>query len=468
MKAGEKKTTLFFVGGIGDIDIATNQSLKNTIKFLSQFGFRIHFFGALPSHYRILQDPKKVFSDQVTFHRSPDFLTPIFDFGKLLKDMFGLSRKKNDEKIQTLKATQKIRYYDEYNFLGRLLYIAFLFMYAPFEIIRVSYYCFKLKPDLIYGMNGQGGSIAVLVAQLFRKPMLQRWHGCSLTEEDLERIRTRVKDKILLLDGSFTKWLPSDAVIMTNDGTQGEKLFRLIGVPPEKIHFWMNGMDVDDMTLPEAWDSEKFKQSLGLSGKRILMTASRLVLWKRVDRAVDCLYRLVKEQGMTDVVLLVLGQGPEKENLQALAKQLGVDAHLKIAGAVPHEDISKYYSIADVFLNLYDISNLGNPLLEAMYWGLPIASIDDGSTEELLQDGQNAFLSKHEKLDTEFPLKVKRLLDEPALRKTLGANVKKTFDQKVMSWEDRMRMEYDMINQLIARKTGRTPAASRQESAGIV
>jgi glycosyltransferase involved in cell wall biosynthesis len=110
---------------------------------------------------------------------------------------------------------------------------------------------------------------------------------------------------------------------------------------------------------------------------------------------------------------------------------------------------------------MYDVTNLGNPLLEAMYCGLPIASIDDGSTAELLQDGTNAFLVPHEKLETELPQKVALLLTDHSVRSRFIQNVKQVFHEKVLSWRDRMLLEHQLIQRLIA-----SPANSRRGEKG--
>jgi len=444
---------IFFIGGLADIDIATNQSLKNTIKYLSEFGHDIHFFGAFPKNYPILQDPTAVFGEKVVFHRSPNFLTSIFNFGKSFKDFFGMPRSQSKPKEETvLKPTQKTSYYDEYNFLGWLSYALFFYLYVPLEVIRVLFYSLRYKPELFYGIHAPGSVVATIVGKLLNKPIIHRWHGASYTEEDVLRIKKSLKEKLLMLDGSFAQTWPNDAMVVTNDGTQGEKIYSLMGVNPKKIHFWMNGMDLDDMKLPSDWNPEEFKNSLDLQGKKIMVMASRLVLWKRVDRGINALHRLVVQHKMDDVVLLVVGKGQELEKLKQIAEKLNVTDHVRFVGAVHHSEVIKYLSIADVFLSLYDVSNLGNPILEAMHCGLPIASIDDGSTAELLKDGYNSFLVPHEGLDEEFALKVKTLLTDESINKQFRENIKKTYSEKMISWKDRMWIEHEMIEGLISKE----------------
>lgn len=441
--------TIFIISGLADIDVATNQSMKNTIKYFSEFGYTIHVFAAFPKRYPILQDPEKIFNKSVLFHRSPNFLIPVFHIAKALKDLIGRSESKKNVKGDI---NANVGYYDEYNFLGRMFYAVFLLFYLPLEAPRVFFYYLKLKPRVFYGVNGPGCALASFLGKLLRKPIIHRWHGSAYTEDDVKKMKTRLRDKLLLLDGGFAKSAPNDAVIMTNDGTRGDKILQLFNVEPRKIHFWMNGLDTADLVPPHGWEPDRFKNLLGLKDRKVIMMASRLVLWKRVDRGIHCIHQLISRYGMDDVVLLLVGHGSERKKLEELAERLEIREAVQFVGAVPHAEIPKYYSIADVFLSLYDVSNLGNPLLEAMYFGLPIVTIDDGSTADLLISGCNALLLLRQSLDKDLPESVRRLFVDPSLRRMLGENAQKTFREKVLSWRDRIFLEHELIQKLLSVK----------------
>ncbi len=116
------------------------------------------------------------------------------------------------------------------------------------------------------------------------------------------------------------------------------------------------------------------------------MTACVLLPWKRVDRAVRALPHVRRE--LPEALLIILGDGEETANLERLARELGVADAVRFEGAVPQEDVRRYLWAADVFLSLNDLSNVGNPLLEAMACAKPIVTLDNGATGELIRDGE--------------------------------------------------------------------------------
>ena len=75
-----------------------------------------------------------------------------------------------------------------------------------------------------------------------------------------------------------------------------------------------------------------------------------------------------------------------------LARELGVADAVRFEGAVPQADVLRYLWAADAFLSSNDLSNVGNPLLEAMACGKPIVTIDNGATGDLIRDGETGIL----------------------------------------------------------------------------
>ena len=191
------------------------------------------------------------------------------------------------------------------------------------------------------------------------------------------------------------------------------------------------------------------KAGLGLDGKRVLWMISRLAGWKRVDRGIACLADLVYRYGRRDVALVIGGEGHKRRDLEAMARRLGVEPFVRFLGAVPHSEVYKYYTIADVFLSLYDVSNLGNPLLEAMYFGKPIVTINDGSTASLLTDPGNAVLVDPARIAEDLPRRVSTLLSDPGLCDALGQAARAAFDRKVLTWQRRMAVEERLLRQIL-------------------
>lgn len=429
------------------MEIAGNQSMKNNIKYLAEFGYKIHVFSFFTNSSKDnlnLRDPNNTFNSNVKFHRLPDSLISIIAMGRGLKELLG---RRDKPKGGSAADPQKIvNYYEEYNFLARLFHILFLFLfYIPLESLRILIYYFKEEPDIFYGVNWQGALEASIMGRIFKKPIITRFHGTTLKEHDLNNF----KSKIMLMDEIIALTTYSDAIIMTNDGSHGDKILKMLGVNDSKIHYLMNGLDADDLKLLSGWQSDKFKESLGLKGKKIITMASRLVMWKRVDRGLYCFQTLIEKYKISDAILLIIGIGAEKQRLEEMAKNLGIGDQVKFLGGIPHEEMGKYFTITDIFLSLYDVSNLGNPILEAMYFGKPVVTINDGSTDDVLKDKYNSFLVELSNLKSELPEKLNLLLKDNYLRNTMSNNAAETSKRKLISWETRMRLEDKLIKELL-------------------
>ncbi|MEK7234394.1 MAG: glycosyltransferase family 4 protein [Elusimicrobiota bacterium] len=433
---------IFFICGLADIDIAGNQTLKNTIFHLASFGHEIDVFTAFPAGYPGLQDPAKVFPSSVTFHRLPKQVLIAFRALRKLKE---LTRqiKKPSHAAGFLGPADSVGFYDEYTLGTRLAYIGFLFFfYLPFELVRVTFAIIRERPQLLYGVNGQGSTVACLLGLVTRLPVVTRWFGCFIRVEDWNTIWGRA----LTLDGGFALTLPCTKLIMANDGTQGDKVLARMGVPKDKVSFWVNGLDIDDLTAASAETPDSLRRALGAEGKVVLIMVSRLVLWKRQDRGLHLFAGLPRDL-QERAILLVAGDGPESARLKQLAEHLGISTKVKFLSGVAHDALAPYYQMADVFLSLTDVSNLGNPILEAMYFGKTIVTIDDGSTAAVLQPEDAIFVRKDE-----MPAGVGalgRLILEPSRRETLGKKARAAFESRVLSWRNRIALEDKLLRGLV-------------------
>jgi len=238
--------------------------------------------------------------------------------------------------------------------------------------------------DVVYGYETAATPTAYIISRVRKVPMVARFQGTTF-KVDWEKKRFR----------SLRAWntvlglrVPADLIIMTNDGTQGDVVLEELGVPKSKVRFWMNGVDWQSFRVLPA-QSEARKQ-LDISSQYVLLTVSRLVSWKRVDRALRALPDIVKQFPST--VLLVVGDGPEKDPLMALSRELGVWEHVRFEGAVERSRLPLYYSAADILLSFYDWSNVGNPLLEAMMAGRPVVTIWSGDTERIVSSWSNGVI----------------------------------------------------------------------------
>jgi phosphatidylinositol alpha-1,6-mannosyltransferase len=99
------------------------------------------------------------------------------------------------------------------------------------------------------------------------------------------------------------------------------------------------------------------------------------------------------------VGLLLVGGGPARSRVEALAKDNGVSEHVHITGSVPFEQLPSWFRAGDVFampcrerINGLDVEGLGMVFLEAAACGLPVVAGRSGGSTDALIDGETGVL----------------------------------------------------------------------------
>jgi glycosyltransferase involved in cell wall biosynthesis len=300
----------------------------------------------------------------------------------------------------------------------------------------------KKKIDLVYGYEMTGVPVAYSLAKLFGLKVVSRFQGSVLgffIGRPLWQIRAW--DHILALK------IPTDMMIMTNDGQEEDKLLQLIGARAKRIFFWRNGVN-KNMIIPD-FDRQRFLEKLEIDSSRfIILAVSRLNQWKRVDRLITALPELVSR--CDRVQALIVGDGELREDLEKQVDRLGVNSYVKFVGSIPQSRVREYLNGADLFVSFYDSSNVGNPLLEAMSCGKCIITLNNGSTGQLIKNNQNGILLELDQLE-ELPDQMMRLIEDAELRLQLGKAAREDAEKTFWTWEERMREELEQVGGLIGK-----------------
>ncbi len=137
------------------------------------------------------------------------------------------------------------------------------------------------------------------------------------------------------------------------------------------------------------------------------------------QKGYDALVRALP--ALPDATLVLVGDGPERGALEALAAELGVAERLVVTGWTP--DARRWLPAFDAFAlpSLWE----GMPLviLEAMHAGLPVVATDVGSVAEAVADGETGYVVAPGDA-TALRERLGRLLRDPALRARLGARAR--------------------------------------------
>jgi glycosyltransferase involved in cell wall biosynthesis len=130
--------------------------------------------------------------------------------------------------------------------------------------------------------------------------------------------------------------------------------------------------------------------------------------------------------------LVVVGDGPERPALEDLARTLGVGGDVRFAGHLAEPRHA--YAAFDIFALSSDTEQMPLSLLEAMAAGLPVAATDVGDVAFMLAEANRRFVTALD--DAALAVALASLLDQPALRRELGAanraRAERDYDQQTM------------------------------------
>jgi glycosyltransferase involved in cell wall biosynthesis/GT2 family glycosyltransferase len=207
------------------------------------------------------------------------------------------------------------------------------------------------------------------------------------------------------------------AVLVTGALARRSMLAR--GAAPERVHVFANTIDVDgfgERADRLAGRRPELRAELGVGPDDVaVLSVARLA----PEKAHDVLVRAVAAADDPRLVLVLVGDGPERERLERLAAELGV--RLVVTGGRPWEVIVEAYAAADVFALLSERETWAVVVNEASACGLPLVLSDRiGAAHDLLRDGENGFLVAAGDVASAAAA-LRRLAVDPAGRRRMGA-----------------------------------------------
>ena len=178
----------------------------------------------------------------------------------------------------------------------------------------------------------------------------------------------------------------------------------------------------------------------------VIVGISRLVPRKGFDTAIRAVNRIKHRR--PDLLLVIAGSGREEDRLRRLAAEL--DAPVKFAGRVPHDDLPKLYGCADLFTMLcrnrwrgLEQEGFGIVFLEAASCGVPQVAGDSGGAAEAVAHGETGLVIDEPEDVQAVANAFEELLDDDELRASMGVR-------------SRARVETDFAYDVLARRLGET------------
>jgi phosphatidylinositol alpha-1,6-mannosyltransferase len=154
---------------------------------------------------------------------------------------------------------------------------------------------------------------------------------------------------------------------------------------------------VDEKSFHPGSGGAVVRARLGFTDRPVVVCVSRLVKRKGQDTLILALPRVLRE--FPDAVLLIVGDGPYRQELQNLAERTGVSQAVHFTGPVPWSELPAHYGAGDVFAmpcrtrrGGLDVEGLGIVYLEASATGLPVVAGDSGGAPDAVLDGETGWV----------------------------------------------------------------------------
>jgi len=182
------------------------------------------------------------------------------------------------------------------------------------------------------------------------------------------------------------------------------------------------GIDTDHFA-PHSGAAE-LRHSLGLSDKKVIVSVGRLVHRKGQDILIEALPEILQRYPTAHI--LMVGEGPYREQLQKLALKNKVDNAITFIGRIQYSDLPRYFSAGDVFampsrsrLAGLEVEGLGIVYLEASSCELPVIAGRSGGAPDAVIEGVTGITVDGTK-PNEIAAAIISLFDNPAAAREIG------------------------------------------------
>ena len=285
--------------------------------------------------------------------------------------------------------------------------ILWLFLRLPFKLIKGKYSLFEADA------RDPQGIITFVISKLLRKPIIlsdtfYMWSGST---------RARMY-------WPFSRFISSNATFLSVPSLRVMNFWKSAGIPAKKIRLrntFMSTIEINEKNVAKALE---IKKKLGY--QKIILFVGRLIERKGLEYLIKAFTRFSE---FNDIALLIVGDGPERNRLEVLCKELKISNVIFIWRADERNEIAHYYLLSDIFvfptITLKIHEEWGLVVNEAMSVAKPIVvSNSAGCAYELVKNGVNGYIVPEKNVEALYEA-IKKLMTNDELRIQMGKESEK-------------------------------------------
>lgn len=305
----------------------------------------------------------------------------------------------SDTSVTVLTYSSKLKFKDDKNF--------------PFKVVRIwrrwprplRFLLYFLKAqfhasrnNVVYSLNAvSAGYPALWAARLKRKKFFVKIVGdyaweiavqknkSSFLVTDFQNSAKSGKVKTLAKI-QYRVCRKADGVIVPSKYLAG--IVKGWGVDENKIRVIYNGVDFKKSELTK----EEARKKIAIPG-HLIISSGRLVPWKGFRMLIKIMPKILEFNQFFR--LIIIGDGPEKNTLETMIKNMGLDRKVFLVGKKTRDEVATYMAAADMFILNSGYEGFSHQILEAMAAGVPVIASAIGGNKELVQQGKNGFLVRY-------------------------------------------------------------------------
>jgi glycosyltransferase involved in cell wall biosynthesis len=279
--------------------------------------------------------------------------------------------------------------------------------------VRLARLIRRERPDILHTHTAKAGTVgrvaALLAGRRGPRIVVHTFHGHVLRGY-FGPLRSRL---FRLLE----RWLASRTTALIAVSPQVRDDLVALGVaPPERFVVIRLGIELDERVAPEQNGRAESRRYLGIGPDRFAVGwIGRMTAVKRTDDVLVAFKRL-RDEGI-DAVLCMVGDGPDRPDLERRAHELGIVRDTLFLGY--QEDVAPFYAAFDALV--LPSSNEGTPVsaIEALAAGRPVVATRVGGVPDVVEEGDDGFLVEPGATD-DLADRLAQLARDPELRERMG------------------------------------------------
>tara|TARA_B100001741_G_scaffold35095_1_gene25119 strand:- start:404 stop:1537 length:1134 start_codon:yes stop_codon:yes gene_type:complete len=307
----------------------------------------------------------------------PDIGGPASFVPKISKYLISKGHK---VKIISLSEKENLNYEDEIDVtrISRNLPIIFRW----FRTITKIYKSAK-NSDLIF-VNGLGTETTIaniflrkiIIRKIVGDPVWERVYNKKLTTESFDSFQKNKQRLSIKIQKNIRNWSIKNSNLIITPSEHLKTFVQNIGFEND-IYVINNGVEIKQI------------EKVTLENKIIkLVVVSRLVNQKNIDIVIKAVKRIEDK----NILLNIVGDGPEVNNLKNLVKEKSLNKRVSFIGKIKNSELHNYLEDADIFIQASNYEGLPHSILEAINYEIPILSTEVGGCSAILNKGERGYI----------------------------------------------------------------------------